>query len=165
MKPLALLVPFIAIFASAQDIPSLVNVALPQLVSTYKELHQHPELSHQEQHTSAFLADGLRKAGYEVTENVGQDTDGKRAYGVVAVMKNGSGPTVLVRTDMDALPVEEQTGLPYASHVRAKNDADRDDRRIQRRNLPADDGLDRHDELGGHDDRVLAHFGAGTVGA
>lgn len=123
MKPLTLLVSFIAIFASAQDIPSLVNVELPQLVSTYKELHQHPELSHQEQHTSAFLADGLRKAGYEVTENVGKYTDGKRAYGVVAVMKNGSGPTVLVRTDMDALPVEEQTGLPYASHVRAKNDA------------------------------------------
>ena len=115
----ALLLPTMSL---AQDLPSLVNSELPQLVTTYKELHEHPELSHQEKQTSALLADALRKAGFTVTENVGKYEDGSQAYGVVAVMKNGAGPTVLVRTDMDALPVEEKTGLPYASKVRSKNE-------------------------------------------
>jgi hippurate hydrolase len=109
--------------AYAQDLSSTVNTQLPDLVSTYKDLHQHPELSRQEQHTSEYLAGELRKAGYTVTEHVGKYADGTPAYGVVAILKNGSGPTVLVRTDMDALPVEEKTGLSYASKARSKNEA------------------------------------------
>src|ERR1022692_4716235 len=116
----AFLVPTVS---SAQDLPVLVTTEMPQLLTIYKELHQHPELSHQEKQTSALLADDLRKAGFTVTENVGKYEDGTQAYGVVAVMKNGSGPTVLLRTDMDALPVEEKTGLPYASTVHTKDDA------------------------------------------
>ena len=115
----AFLVPTVS---SAQDLPVLVTTEMPQLLTIYKELHQHPELSHQEKQTSALVADALRKAGFTVTENVGKYDDGTQAYGVVAVMKNGAGPTVLVRTDMDALPVEEKTGLPYASTVRSKNE-------------------------------------------
>src|ERR1700674_5379769 len=100
---------------------------LPSLVSTYKALHAAPELSHHEDKTAALLAGELRGFGYDVTEHVGKypNPDWK-GYGVVAVMKNGAGPTVLVRADMDALPVEEQTGLSYASHVRAKDDAGQD---------------------------------------
>ncbi|HEY4961756.1 MAG TPA: M20/M25/M40 family metallo-hydrolase, partial [Terriglobales bacterium] len=108
--------------SSAQDLPVLVTTEMPELLTIYKGLHQHPELSHQEKQTSALLADDLRNAGFTVTENVGKYADGTQAYGVVAVMKNGAGPTVLVRTDMDALPVEEKTGLPYASTVRSKNE-------------------------------------------
>ncbi|MFZ1137116.1 MAG: M20/M25/M40 family metallo-hydrolase, partial [Candidatus Korobacteraceae bacterium] len=126
MKPLALFALFISALASAQDVPSLVNSELPQLVATYKQLHEHPELSEQEKQTSAFVADALRKAGYTVTEHVGKYADGRQAYGVVAVMKNGAGPTVLVRSELDALPVEEKTGLPYASHDRSKNQAGED---------------------------------------
>ncbi len=126
MKPLAVFALFISALASAQDIPSLVDSELPQLVATYKQLHQHPELSEQEKQTSAFVADALRKAGYTVTEHLGKYADGRQAYGVVAVMKNGAGPTVLVRSELDALPVEEKTGLPYASHDRSKNQAGED---------------------------------------
>jgi hippurate hydrolase len=103
-------------------LPSAVNTQLPGLLATYKNLHEHPELSHQEQQTSAFLAAALRQAGYAVTDHVGKYGDSTQAYGVVAVLENGSGPTVLVRTEMDALPVEEKTGLPYASHARARNE-------------------------------------------
>jgi amidohydrolase len=109
--------------APAQDLASAIDAQLPELVSTYKNLHQHPELSHQEQQTSSMLAAALSQAGYSVTEHVGKYGDGTQAYGVVAVLENGAGPTVLVRTDTDALPVEEKTGLPYASHARAKNEA------------------------------------------
>ncbi len=83
----------------------------PGLFELYKYLHTHPELSLKEEHSAARMAEELRKAGYEVTTNVGR-------HGVVGVLRNGSGPTVLVRADMDALPVLEQTGLPYASTVR-----------------------------------------------
>jgi len=97
---------------------------LPSLVSTYKALHAAPELSHHEDKTAARLAGELRGFGYEVTEHVGKYPKPEwQGHGIVAVMKNGAGPTVLVRADMDALPVEEQTGLPYASHVHTKNDA------------------------------------------
>ena len=88
----------------------------PDLEALYIDLHQTPELSLREEKTSAKLAARLKALGYEVTERVG-------GYGVVAVMKNGKGPTVLVRADMDALPIEERTGLPYASKVKVKNDA------------------------------------------
>src|SRR2546421_2883659 len=113
--------------AGQQSLNALVDRELPQLVSTYKMLHAAPELSHYEIKTSAFLAQQLRALGYEVTENVGKyDRAEWKGHGVVAVMKNGAGPTVLVRSDMDALPVEEKTGLPYASTVKSKNDAGQD---------------------------------------
>jgi amidohydrolase len=107
-----------------QSLDGLIDSELPKLISTYKMLHAAPELSHYEVKTSAFLAQQLRALGFEVTENVGKyDRPEWKGHGVVAVMKNGAGPTVLVRSDMDALPVEEKTGLPYASTVKTKNDA------------------------------------------
>ena len=95
---------------------SKVNAEYPYLFELYKHLHAHPELSFQEQKTGARVADELKRAGCGVTTGVG-------GHGVVAVLKNGSGPSVLVRADMDALPVKEQTGLPYASTVVTKDDA------------------------------------------
>jgi hippurate hydrolase len=86
----------------------------PSLFDLYKHLHSHPELSFQEVQSAARVADELRKAGCEVTPGVGK-------HGVVGVLRNGAGPTVLLRADMDALPVKEQTGLPYASTVTAKD--------------------------------------------
>jgi amidohydrolase len=107
--------------AMAQDLPAYVNGQLSGLVDTYKGLHAHPELSHHEEQSSALLAAELRKAGYTVTEHVGKYPDGSQAFGVVAILKNGAGPTLLIRTDMDALPIVEETGLSYASHVMSKN--------------------------------------------
>jgi hippurate hydrolase len=98
-----------------------VDGQLPSLTETYKQLHRNPELSHHEERTSAYLAGELRKAGYTVTEHVGKYQDGTQAYGVVAILENGHGPRLLIRTDMDALPVEEKTGLEYASTVHATN--------------------------------------------
>ncbi len=110
-----------------QSLDAMVDREIAQLVSTYKMLHAAPELSHYEVKTSAFFAAQLRAFGYEVTEHVGKFTQPNwKGYGVIAVMKNGDGPTVLVRTDLDALPVEEKTGLPYASTVKTKNDAGQD---------------------------------------
>ena len=85
----------------------------------YVDLHEHPELSGHETQTAIKLASRLRNAGYEVAEHVG-------GTGVVAILKNGTGPTIMLRTELDALPVEEKTGLPYASKVRTKDDAGRD---------------------------------------
>jgi hippurate hydrolase len=105
----------------------MIEQELPALVSTYKMLHAAPELSRHEEKTSTFLAGQLRALGYDVIEHVGKYGKAEwQGYGVVAVLKNGAGPTVLVRTDMDALPVEEQTGLAYASRVKTKNDAGQD---------------------------------------
>ena len=104
----------------------MVQRQMPELLTTYKGLHASPELSHHEEKTSALLAGELRKAGYTVTERVGKYPDGSQAYGVVALLKNGRGPTLLIRADMDALPVEEKTGLAYASTVRSKNPAGQD---------------------------------------
>jgi amidohydrolase len=92
------------------------NSVYPQVHELYLDLHQHPELSSHEVNTAATIAAKLRGLGYEVTEKVG-------GTGVVAVMRNGAGPTVMLRTELDALPVEEKTGLPYASKVTTKNDA------------------------------------------
>jgi amidohydrolase len=117
------LVCFAAESVLAQDLPAFVNSELPGLVDTYKGIHAHPELSHHEEHTSALLAEELRKAGYTVTEHVGKYPDGSQAYGVVAILKNGDGPILLIRTDLDALPVVEETGVPYASTVMTKNAA------------------------------------------
>jgi amidohydrolase len=109
--------------AETSSIDAVVNGEISGLVDTYKGIHAHPELSHHEEHTSALLAGELRKAGYTVTERVGKYPDGSQAYGVVAILRNGPGPTLLIRTDLDALPVVEETGLPYASHVKTKNAA------------------------------------------
>jgi hippurate hydrolase len=106
---------------AAQDVPSFVNSETPALVDTYKDIHAHPELSHFEARTSHILAEALRAAGYTVTERVGRYPDGSQAYGVVGVLKNGPGPTLMVRADMDALPIVEETGVPYASHVTMKD--------------------------------------------
>jgi len=112
----------------AQQTPqSLADAELPSLVGIYKDIHTHPELSGFEERTAALIAKELRAAGCQVTEHVGKYENSKhKAYGVVGVMKNGDGPTVLVRTDTDALPVKEETGLPYASKVVAKNDDSKD---------------------------------------
>ncbi|WP_260737604.1 amidohydrolase [Tunturiibacter lichenicola] len=112
--------------AGAQEVPALVDQQLPGLLTTYKSIHAAPELSHHEAQTSALLAEELRKAGYSVTERIGKYPDGSQAYGVVGILKNGAGPTLLIRTDLDALPVTEDTGLPYASTVRSKNPAGQD---------------------------------------
>jgi amidohydrolase len=100
---------------------SAVQAQLPSLTETYKHLHRNPELSHHEEKTSAYLAGELRKAGYTVTEHVGKYQDGTQAFGIVAVLENGKGPRLLIRSDMDALPVEEKTGLDYASTARSTN--------------------------------------------
>src|ERR1700730_13133589 len=110
-----------------QTLQSLADAELPSLLGIYKDVHTHPELSGHEERTSAIIAKELRAAGCQVTEHLGKyEKSDLKGYGVVGVMKNGDGPTVLVRTDMDALPVEEQTGLPYASEVVAKNDEGKD---------------------------------------
>ncbi len=83
---------------------------LPDLESLYKDVHQHPELSMQETRTAGLAAEHLRAAGYEVTTGIGRT-------GVVGLLRNGEGPTVMLRADMDALPVQEATGLAYASKV------------------------------------------------
>ena len=89
-----------------------VDQIYPKLDALYIDLHKNPELSSHEEKTAAKMADELRKLGYEVTTGVG-------GTGVVGILRNGKGPTVLVRTELDALPIEEKTGLPYASHVTA----------------------------------------------
>src|SRR5882757_480644 len=96
--------------------PVLKNLdrLIPDLAELYKDVHSHPELSMQETRTAGLAADRLRAAGYEVTTSVGKT-------GVVGLLRNGEGPTVMLRADMDALPVEEATGLPYGSKVTAKD--------------------------------------------
>ena len=111
----------LATAAAAQDVPSFVNSELPGLVNTYKDIHEHPELSHFEARTSSIAAAALREAGYTVTERVGRYPDGSQAYGVVGILKNGPGPRLMIRADMDALPIVEETGVPYASHVHMKD--------------------------------------------
>src|SRR3954465_13594615 len=110
--------------AAQQPLDSMIDQEIAQLVSTYKMLHAAPELSHYEEKTSAFFAGQLRSFGYTVTEHVGKyDRPQFSGYGVVAILKNGAGPTVLVRTDLDALPVEEKNDVPYASRVKTKNES------------------------------------------
>lgn len=118
---LAAIFPAMAIQAAAQsNLDDKIDSNIADWVGTYKYLHEHPELSTEEKETSALVAGQLKKMGYQVTDHFGQYQDGKPAYGVVAVLRNGSGPTLYVRTDMDALPVTESTGLSYASKVREK---------------------------------------------
>jgi len=115
---------FFAGVAAAQTPAALqqsVNAQLPSLIESYKDFHRHPELSHHEEQTSAKLAAGLRTLGYTVTEHVGVYQDGSKAWGIVAILENGPGPRLLIRSDMDALPVEEKTGVDYASTVHSTN--------------------------------------------
>ena len=92
---------------------------LDELVIQYSEFHASPELSFQEEITSMRLATALRDCGYAVTTDIG-------GHGVVGLLENGDGPVVMLRADLDALPVTEQTGLPYASRVVVKNEDDSD---------------------------------------
>jgi len=94
------------------DVLANVSGLLSDLEGVYKDLHSHPELSMQENRTAHIAADRLRAAGYEVTTGVGKT-------GVVGLLRNGDGPTIMLRADMDALPVKEATGLPYASNITA----------------------------------------------
>ena len=102
--------------AAAAALKDAIAADMPQLMTLYRDLHANPELSMQEVRTPAKLAAEMRKLGFQVTEKVGKT-------GVVAMMKNGPGPTLLLRADMDALPVIEQTGLPFASKVTVKTAA------------------------------------------
>jgi len=109
--------------AAQSDLDQRVDKEMDSLLATYKHLHENPELSTQEKETSALIAAELRKLGYEVTDHFGTyERADLTGYGVVGVLRNGPGPTVMVRTDMDALPVVENTGLPYASHVKVKRE-------------------------------------------
>lgn len=99
---------------SSDSVLSNLDSLLPDLETFYKDLHAHPELSMQETRTAGLAADRLRAAGYEVSTGVGKT-------GVIGVLRNGEGPTVMLRADMDALPVEEATGLPYASKTTAND--------------------------------------------
>ena len=116
-----LLLVSLAVSADAQTPATSKEVesVYPEAHALYLDLHQNPELSSHETQTAAKLAARLRSLDYEVTEHVG-------GTGVVAVLKNGAGPTVMLRTELDALPVEEKTGLSYASHVHTRDDAGRD---------------------------------------
>ncbi len=93
-----------------QAVPEVAALE-PELESLYRDLHEHPELAFHEQRTAATLADRLRALGFEVTTQVG-------GTGLVAILRNGSGPVVMLRTELDALPVEEKTGLPFASKAK-----------------------------------------------
>ena len=96
----------------AQNILANLALLVPDLESVYKDIHSHPELSMQENRTADVAADRLRSAGYEVTTGIGKT-------GVVGLLRNGDGPVIMLRADMDALPIREATGLPYASNVTA----------------------------------------------
>ena len=121
---LFLLCTALQVSAQSPTVDAVLQKEYPSLEALYKELHQNPELSYYEVKTSARIADELQKLGFEVARDFGRYQNPKlTAHGVVAVMRNGAGPVVLVRTDMDALPVEERTQLPYASAAVGKNDA------------------------------------------
>jgi amidohydrolase len=100
----------LSVTASASDLDLSVTKALPKLEQLYLHLHQHPELSYQEKATSQRMAQELKQLGFEVTANFG-------GYGVVGIVKNGKGPVVMIRADIDGLPIIEQTGKQYASTV------------------------------------------------
>src|SRR5580704_16720386 len=119
----------VAVFVLAMGLPAAAQSELDDkidrnvsdLLGTYKHLHENPELSTQEKETSAFIAGALKKYGFEVTDHFGKyEAPDLTAYGIVGVLKNGAGPTVYVRTELDALPIVENTGVAYASHVKVK---------------------------------------------
>ena len=98
-----------------EQVHAAIDREYSSLDALYKDLHSHPEISFQEENTAKRIADELTKLGFEVTQKVG-------GHGVVGVLRNGAGPTLLLRTDLDALPVKEQTDLAYASKVRTRDD-------------------------------------------
>ena len=98
------------------EIKQWVDSSLPQLLENYRWLHTHPEVSFKEEETARYIAQQWREAGFTVTENVG-------GHGIVGMLNNGDGPTVMLRTDLDALPVTEQTGLPFSSKQTVLTDA------------------------------------------
>src|SRR3954463_13482731 len=98
----------------ARGLESRIQDLLPELELVYTDIHAHPELSMEETRTARVAADRLRGAGYDVTGGIGKT-------GVVGLLRNGDGPTVMLRADMDALPVREATGLPYASQVKMQD--------------------------------------------
>jgi hippurate hydrolase len=102
-----------------REIAAFTDQLYPALFNLYKDLHAHPEISFQEKNTAAKIAAQLKSLGFEVTENFG-------GHGVVAVLKNGPGPCIMVRTDLDGLPVEEKTNAPYASKIRTKDENGKD---------------------------------------
>jgi amidohydrolase len=102
--------------AAQRSLTTDVDAIYPDIETLYKDLHRNPELAFQETQTVATLAARLKTLGFEVTTGVGKT-------GIVAIMKNGAGPTVMLRTELDALPVAEKTGLPFASSVTTKNTA------------------------------------------
>src|ERR687887_1508833 len=128
MKPvgalMAIAVLFVAATTSAQVsggtaiIPSSqqVNAIYPEIEKLYADLHRNPELAFHEQRTAAELAERVKALGYDVTTGIG-------GTGIVAILKNGPGLAVMLRTELDALPIEEKTGLPFASAVKTKNAA------------------------------------------
>jgi amidohydrolase len=128
IRSFALVAGLLATPLLAQQTPqSLADSELPSLLTIYKDIHSHPELSTREERSSALVAKELKAVGCELTDHLGKYPKPElKGYGVVGLMKNGTGPTVLVRTDMDALPVEEETGLPYASKVTTKNEEGKD---------------------------------------
>ena len=99
---------------AAEPVLKNLDRLIPDLEALYKDVHAHPELSMQETRTAGLAANRLQAAGYEVTTGVGKT-------GVVDLLRNGDGPTVMLRADMDALPIEEATGLPYASKIKMKD--------------------------------------------
>jgi hippurate hydrolase len=128
MHKLLLLITAFAVLAlnvNGQSLDAMIDRDIASWLTTYRNLHMAPELSHREEKTSAFVAGELRKLGFTVTERIGKYQNDQQwvGYGIVGVLKNGPGPTVLVRTELDALPVEEKTGVPFASTVKTKNDA------------------------------------------
>jgi hippurate hydrolase len=106
-------------WAQTSSLAAEVETVYPDAHALYLDLHQNPELSSHETQTAQKVAGRLRDLGYTVTEHVG-------GTGVVAILKNGAGPTVMLRTELDGLPVEEKTGLAYASKVHTKDDSGRD---------------------------------------
>ncbi|MGH9392942.1 MAG: amidohydrolase [Terriglobales bacterium] len=119
MRPLILALALATAPLPAQQLQPIVQAELPGLLATYKNLHQAPELSHFEAKTSAFIAGQLRALGYQVTDHIGTYAGHPEWHGycVVGILRNGAGPVLLVRTELDALPVTEATGLAYASRI------------------------------------------------
>ncbi len=113
LLPLIFLLTFSSSHTDVELITSLVDKDMDYLSNFYKDRHKHAEISLEEKETSKALADAMREVGYTVTEGVG-------GYGIVAMMKNGNGPQILYRTDMDALPMQEKTGVDYASQLTTK---------------------------------------------
>ncbi len=148
MKSILVVVVIATSLASAQtsspanaSLTAEVNAVYPKVEPLYVDLHQNPELSLHEVNTAAKLAARLRDLGYDVTEKVG-------GTGVVAILSNGAGQTVMLRTELDALPVQEKTGLPYASTAHTKDDAGHD--------VPVMHAC-------GHDIHMAAWVGAATI--